>query len=112
MADQNEHVPTVRELYAMQGRQLLYVRPVAWDKKKNPTIFQLLDAGYALLGDIMRRNAARARAQGLGDWEDPYEAEQRAVRPSEPSEFAYDPDAQEWVLVSSTRPTRTESGMK
>lgn len=66
-----EPVPTAEALFNM-GRE--YAEATAWvgGKKKSdpmrPTAFRITDKGHALLGEIMRRNAAAAIARGEGDW--------------------------------------------
>ncbi|QGJ95288.1 hypothetical protein QDA11_gp69 [Microbacterium phage Jayden] len=65
-----EPVPTARDLVKM-GRE--YAEAVGWTKgtrtsPAEPTAVRILPKGHALLGDIMRRNAAEAVANGEGDW--------------------------------------------
>lgn len=59
----DEPTPTVRELWAMKNGT---VEAVDYDKEGRPTRFRLLPAGHALLNGIMRRNAERALARGVG----------------------------------------------
>lgn len=58
-----EPTPTVQELYERKDGS---AEAVTWsaDKKPVPTKFRLLPKGQALLGEIMRRNAAGTLARG------------------------------------------------
>lgn len=69
----NEHVPSLPELYAMDPS---LAKPIEWvkgDKKgeMKPSKWTTTPAGHAYLGAIMRRNAERAIARGEGNWVQP-----------------------------------------
>jgi hypothetical protein len=61
-------VPTIAELYAM-GRHLAY--PASYTADKKVSTWHITAEGHALLGEIMRENAAEAVAAGAGDWVQP-----------------------------------------
>lgn len=65
-----EPVPTARDLVKMGPE---YAVATGWtkgtkSKPAEPTTVRIMAKGHALLGDIMRRNAAEAVAAGVGDW--------------------------------------------
>ncbi len=63
-----EYVPSVRELEKMNEG---YAIATEWNKDKEATRWQLTQLGYDYLGAIMRRNAEKLRAAGVGDWKEP-----------------------------------------
>ncbi|AWY05421.1 hypothetical protein HOT42_gp72 [Microbacterium phage Metamorphoo] len=65
-----EPVPSASDLVRMGPE---YAEAAGWVKKNKssaaePTGIRIHPKGHALLGDIMRRNAAEAVANGEGDW--------------------------------------------
>lgn len=63
-----EYVPTVAELAQMNEG---YAVAIKWDKEGNATMWRTTILGHDYLGAIMRRNAEKMVAAGLGDWVEP-----------------------------------------
>lgn len=63
----NEPVPTARELYERRDGSAEATQWVSGKSKADPprpTMFRITDKGHAVIGDIMRRNAARTLERG------------------------------------------------
>lgn len=67
-----EPVPTPDDLVKMGPEYAVVTKWVTEgtgkNKRSRPTEWRVLDKGHALMGEVMRRNAAEAVAAGEGDW--------------------------------------------
>lgn len=68
---EGEPTPTVAELYERRDGSAEVAKWTEGSKTEppKPAIYRLTDKGYAILGEIMRRNAAASIARGTANWE-------------------------------------------